>query len=233
MAKPHRIILIRHGQSESNADSSVRENTPDHRTNLTPLGREQAGAAGVRLRELLGDQTIRAYVSPYYRTRQTFEALRAGGGEPLNILSAYEDPRIREQDFGHLRAVAAHHLIDNERKDFGSFFYRIPDGESGADVFDRISGFLDTVWRDFAKPDYPQNALLVSHGLTIRLFLMRWFHWSVEKFELLRNPTNCEFFIMELDPHRGKYELKTPLREYTPEETRRWRQGDIPAAQDP
>jgi len=50
---------------------------------------------------------------------------------------------------------------------------------------------------------------LVTHGLTIRLFLMRWFHWSVEKFERLRNPENCEFFVMELNRQSGKYELKT------------------------
>jgi broad specificity phosphatase PhoE len=221
MPKPKRIILIRHAQSMSNADRTVHATLPDYQTPLTPLGREQARAAGEQLSTLLAGEPLRAYVSPYYRTRETFAGLSAAPG--LNVVGSYEDPRIREQDFGHLRAVQAHELIDAERVAFGTFFYRIPDGESGADVFDRMSSFLDTLWRDFAKLDYPPNALLVSHGLTIRLFLMRWFHWSVEKFERLRNPQNCEHFVMNLDPARGKYDLETPLREFTEEETRRWR----------
>ncbi len=225
MAKPHRIILIRHGQSESNADASIRSAIPDHRTSLTPLGHEQARAAGQALLEILKGQSLRAYLSPYQRTRQTFAGLCAGWQDGLNLVGAYEDPRLREQDFGHLRAVEAHKLIEAERRQFGSFFYRIPDGESGADVYDRMSSFMETLFRDFAKPDYPQNALLVTHGLTIRLFLMRWFHWPVEKFERLKNPVNCQYFIMELNPQSQKYHLQTPIAEYSLEETERWLQA--------
>ena len=145
-----------------------------------------------------------------------------GAEYELNITSEYEDPRIREQDFGHLRALEAFALIDAERAQFGTFFYRIPDGESGADVYDRISIFLDTLWRDFEKPDYPENALIITHGLTLRLFMMRWFHWTVEKFEILKNPFNCEHFVMNLQPN-GKYDLETCLRKYSPEETEQYK----------
>ena len=33
-----------------------------------------------------------------------------------------------------------------------------------------------------------QSLVIVTHGLTMRLFCMRWFHWSVEYFESLENP---------------------------------------------
>lgn len=179
------------------------------------------------MRDLLQGETVRAYLSPYRRTRQTFEELCAGWATGVHLIGSYEDPRLREQDFGHLRAVEAHRLIEAERRQFGSFFYRIPDGESGADVYDRMSSFMETLFRDFAKANYPQNALLVTHGLTIRLFLMRWFHWSVEKFERLRNPENCEIFVMALNTHTGKYTLETPIREFSEEETKKWREGDV------
>jgi broad specificity phosphatase PhoE len=227
MARPGRIILVRHGESQANADASVRAVTPDHQLALTPGGYQQARAAGEKIAEMLSDQTLRAYVSPYRRTRQTFEELCTGWADEVKLVGSYEDPRLREQDFGHLRAVEAHRLIEAERRQFGSFFYRIPDGESGADVYDRMSSFMETLFRDFAKADYPQNALLVTHGLTIRLFLMRWFHWSVEKFERLRNPGNCEIFVMALNPQSGKYTLQTPIREFTEEETKKWREGDV------
>src|SRR5438128_881411 len=132
MPKPRRIILIRHGQSEANADSARRQEVPDHRMRLTDQGREQARRAGEELAQLCGGEAVHAYVSPYHRTRETFAELRAASG--LKVAASYEDPRIREQDFGHLRAADAHALIDAERAAFGTFFYRVPDGESGADV---------------------------------------------------------------------------------------------------
>jgi broad specificity phosphatase PhoE len=135
------------------------------------------------------------YISPFYRTRQTFEEIAKE--IPQNIVRAIEDPRLRELDWGHLRHPDDNEEIIKARNDFSTFYYRIPDGESGADVYDRVSTFLETLYRDFAKPDYPENTLIVTHGMTLRLFLMRWFHWSVEAFENLRNPKNCQIVVME------------------------------------
>ena len=50
---------------------------------------------------------------------------------------------------------------------------------SGADVYDRVSTFLETLYRDMEKGGCGDNALLVSHGLFCRLFLTRYFHWRV------------------------------------------------------
>ena len=226
MAKPKRIVLLRHGNSQANADKGVRATIPDHEIELTEQGWEQAKVAGLQLNKLFGKETVRVYLSPYRRTRQTYEGVKLGDGYEMNIISEYEDPRIREQDFGHLRNLDAFELIDKERSRFGTFFYRIPDGESGADCYDRVSDFLNTLHRDFTKTDYPDNALIISHGLTIRLFCMRWFHWSVEEFERLRNPFNCEQIILELQPN-DKYKLMTPFRKYSCEETKAFRGVDI------
>ena len=77
-------------------------------------------------------------------------------------------------------------------------------------MYDRVSIFLETLHRDFRKSDYPENVLIVTHGVTLRLFLMRWFHWSVEEFELLRNPLNCQIVIMQKDSN-DKYNLISEL----------------------
>ncbi len=55
------------------------------------------------------------------------------------------------------------------------------------------------------------NALIVTHGLTLRLFLMRWLHWSVEEFESVANPENCEIVIMEKQENR-RYKLVSELK---------------------
>ena len=50
---------------------------------------------------------------------------------------------------------------------------------SGADVYDRVSTFLETLYRDMEKGGCGENAIIVSHGLFCRLFLMRYYHWKV------------------------------------------------------
>jgi len=206
--KPKRIILIRHGQSEANADKSLLEIKPDYALNLTDEGIEQAKQAGKEIKEIIGQETLQAYISPFYRTRQTYQYIQESIKE--NIVKAFEDPRIREQDWGHLRNSDVNEGIIQERNGFSIFYYRIPDGESGADVYDRVSIFLETLHRDFQKSDYPENILIVTHGMTLRLFLMRWFHWSVEDFELLRNPLNCKIVIMQKDSD-DRYNLASEL----------------------
>jgi len=199
--KPKKIILIRHGESEGNQDTSLYETIPDYALKLTQQGISQARQAGREIKPLIGDESTYVYLSPFIRTRETFEHIRESIGE--NIIKANEDPRIREQDWGHLRHPDDNKEIMKTRDEFSTFYYRIPDGESGADVYDRVSTFLDTLHRDFEKHNFPENVLIVSHGLTIRLFLMRWFHWNVEEFESLHNPKNCQIIIMEkqIDNH--------------------------------
>ena len=41
------------------------------------------------------------------------------------------------------------------------------------------------------------NIVIVTHGLATRLFLMRWFQYSVDDFEGSYNPANCSLNVME------------------------------------
>ncbi|KAJ3332015.1 hypothetical protein HDU93_009381, partial [Gonapodya sp. JEL0774] len=71
-------------------------------------------------------------------------------------------------------------------------------GESGADVYDRISTFLESLHRSLlSKPHPPTVLVMVTHGLLARLFLMRWFHKSVGEFESWRNLGNGEMVVLE------------------------------------
>jgi broad specificity phosphatase PhoE len=206
--KPKRIILIRHGQSEGNVDKSLFESKQDYALNLTEEGIEQAKQAGKQIQAMIGQESLHVYISPYYRTRETFRYIQES--LQTNVVKVFEDPRIREQDWGHLRNPDVTDGIRQERYGFSTFYYRIPDGESGADVYDRVSSFLESLHRDFRKSDFPQNVLIVTHGITLRLFLMRWFHWSVEEFESLQNPLNCQIVIMQIDSN-GRYNLVSEL----------------------
>ena len=67
-----------------------------------------------------------------------------------------------------------------ERTRFGRFFYRFPNGESGLDVYNRVSSFIATMFRDTKtvhrkkKNIGKMNFVIVTHGLAVRLFLLRF-----------------------------------------------------------
>lgn len=65
---------------------------------------------------------------------------------------------------------------------------RFPGGESGSDVYNRVSIFEDHLIRDMKAGRFSQSTslCLVTHGLTMRVFLMRWFNWTVESFLQVR-----------------------------------------------
>lgn len=210
MGRPRRIALLRHGESAANLDPVVYETIPDHAIELTPHGVEQAKVAGGELRTVFGDEDVAVYVSPYLRAHQT---LRALGIDDL-VVRVAEEPRLREQDWANYQDSFDIARQKELRDRYGHFFYRFADGESGADVYDRVSTFLETLHRHFARDDYPANVLIVTHGLTMRLFCMRWFHWSVEYFESLRNPGNGEARTL-LRGGDGRYTLDTPFEQWT------------------
>jgi len=214
MGRPRRIVLLRHGESEANIDPYVYERLPDHAIPLTARGVEQSQAIGATLRALFGDGDVQVYLSPYLRTHQT---LRALGIDDL-ITSVTEEPRLREQDWANYQDTADIIRQKELRDRYGHFYYRFTDGESGADVYDRVSTFLETLHRQFGRDNYPDNTLLVTHGLTMRLFCMRWFHWSVEYFESLSNPGNgeCRSLIRGSD---GRYTLDVPFAQWRPAAT--------------
>jgi broad specificity phosphatase PhoE len=208
--RPKRIVMIRHGESEANVDKTIYERIPDHAVPLTARGYEQARQLGRHLREVFENEPVRVYVSPYLRTLQTLDEL---GLDDL-IEMPREEPRLREQDWANLQDTEDIEAQEKLRDSFGHFYYRFTHGESGADVYDRVSSLLETMHRDFEQPDSPQNVLLVSHGLTMRLFCMRWFHWSVRFFETLRNPGNAETHILLRQPD-FRYKLDRPFEQWT------------------
>ncbi|MDP5228292.1 MULTISPECIES: histidine phosphatase family protein [Arthrobacter] len=209
MSAPQQIIMVRHGQSAANVDTGIYNRVPDYRIPLTELGVQQARDAGERIRRQLDGQQVCVYVSPYLRAYQTLEAL---GLEDLTE-RVMEEPRLREQDWANFQIAGD--IADQKelRNAYGHFFYRFREGESGSDVYDRISSFMETLYRHWSKPSYAPNTLLVTHGLTMRLFCMRWFHWSVEYFESLNNPGNAEIRTL-IRQEEGKYRLDTPFSQW-------------------
>eukprot|EP00164_Ancoracysta_twista_P009920 GFYU01014807.1.p1 GENE.GFYU01014807.1~~GFYU01014807.1.p1 ORF type:complete len:312 (-),score=66.36 GFYU01014807.1:309-1244(-) len=216
--RPKRIILIRHAQSLGNVDEEIYSRMPDSIVPLSEHGKTQASLAGKELAQLVGNESCMFYVSPFVRTRQTYElildemkktAKSEGRGLDHN---ARVEPRLREQEWGGgFEDPHATAMWRQERVKVGSFWYRFPGGESGADVYDRVTSFLETLHRDFRRKRSAQNYVLVSHGISLRLFLMRWYQWDVPTFQNLWNFENAKVYYMEKGDD-GSYTLMTPLK---------------------
>ena len=166
---PKRIILLRHGESEANVDHEVYAKIPDWKIALTDTGVAQAREAGRKIAGLIGGESFGVFSSPYVRTEQTKKAMLKGMGR--TPVFDYQDPELREQEYGNMPPTDVNYARHRARKEFGMFFYRFAEGESCADVYDRMAIFMNTLFRRFERADCPDNVILVSHGLAIKCFL--------------------------------------------------------------
>lgn len=195
MNRPKRLIFIRHGESEANVKRDITMTVPDHLLHLTEKGREQALDAGNRLKEIIGDETLKFIVSPYVRTRETFNGIKQAWGSEAENLEWRSDVRIREQEFGNYDHPDMAEL-HKEKKAFGAFYFRFPNGESPADCYDRASIFYETMYRRW-EDNTKQNQVIVGHGMMIALLLVRLFRWSIEEWHTIDSLENCEFVVLE------------------------------------
>ena len=211
---PKRIIIARHGESKGNISANAYVTTPDWLIPLSNTGAAQSRQLGSRLSNLISSESCYFYTSPYLRTKQTLSYILKTL-PPSQILGIREEPRLTEQQFGNFQNVNSINSAKNERIKYGRFYYRFPEGESGLDVYNRCSSFVNTLYRDFSDEDVitsdDSNIFIMTHGLTMRLLIMRFFHYNVADFERSENSRNCGVVVlerredyMELEERRAK-----------------------------
>ena len=182
--RPKRIILVRHGNSVANNNYDILQRVPDNKVHLSEKGIKQAKEAGQRLKQIIGNESIQFYVSPYTRTKETYE----------NIMESFKDnyteciyvTSLREQEYGNLQREMDKQF--EEQKKVGVFFYRFINGESGADVHARMSIFLQYLFRRILSIDYHSfdNIVIVSHELTIKFFMMNFMNLPVTELDNIK-----------------------------------------------
>jgi len=236
--KPKNIFIVRHGESMGNIDKKVYSYTPDYAVLLIDKGKEQAEEAGKKIKLVLQDDIealehysssydsfinsardlLGVYYSSYFRARQTMD-IACGQFEKYHLQFKREDPRLREQEWvGNFSSIKTQEEID--KLNFGIFYYRYNGGESGADVYSRISTFWNELDKDFSSCDYPENITIFGHGYTNRILLMKILGLTVEEFERIKNPKNGEVWILSLN-ESGKYDLISELESY--QVTHKWK----------
>ena len=175
-----RIVLIRHGETDWNAENLVlgRTDMP-----LNSIGKMQAAECAKRVAKNAGISVI--YTSPLTRAVETAEAVAAQTGCEIRT-----DGRLIEHNFGIFEGVPRDDPDYQAAK--REYFARYPGGESFLDVAARAYEFLA-----FLKEAHPDDTVaVVTHGGVGRVITSYFQDMSNEEFVSF-TMKNCEFRIFE------------------------------------
>ena len=164
VSDPTRFVLIRHGETDYNAEGRWQGARSDPPLNAT--GRAQSEA----IADTLAGRSIDAlYTSPQLRARETAGTVaRRLGLEPVVL----ED--LREMDHGEWEGRTRAEILARWAPEFEAFeadplHVRRPGGDSYGDLADRVWPVLDRL----AERHRGKTVALVTHGGPVRLILSR------------------------------------------------------------
>jgi broad specificity phosphatase PhoE len=155
--EPTATLLLRHGQTPMSVQKRYagRSDIP-----LTDIGLQQAAAAAKRLASAGIDVIV---ASPLLRARQTAGEVAATTGAPV-----VTDDGFRETDFGAWEGLTFAEVRERWPAEVSAWLadpaVPPPDGESFAEVSERVAGALQRVLTDRAG----QTVLIVSHVTPIK-----------------------------------------------------------------
>jgi broad specificity phosphatase PhoE len=173
----------------------------DSETAGTPRGMRQALTTGRRIRKLVLGPPHGVIVSPYHRTKVTYDQLKLGWPELNKVRWYKEDEKARELEHGLA-------LLYNDKRVFfakhpeqkllyglmGRYRYQWPQGESGPDVRVRAELLIDSIIRNYAG----LRVWVIAHHLFILALMAELEHWDEKKFlrmDQANPPKNCSVTI--------------------------------------
>ena len=159
-----RALLLRHGESLSNADPKAVALPDEIGDRLSERGREQARAAAEALR---GAGITRLLSSPMRRAAETAEPLSAALGLPVTVL-----PYVHE-----LKGVAGYGELSPEEQKLRRWSVRMaahpedPDHTvDEAESFNQILARVRRLKAELESQPSEERALIVTHGIFARFF---------------------------------------------------------------
>lgn len=163
LSLPHRLILVRHGETDWNREGRL-QGGQDIPLNL--LGRDQAAEAAARLKALEPGFADLDYIcSPMQRARETMDILRRDLALPPGSYDV--DDRLRELTFGAWEGFTWRDIRKAEReqahlRERDKWGFVPPGGESYRMLAERVRPVLEGLKRE---------TVVVSHGGVARAVL--------------------------------------------------------------
>jgi 2,3-bisphosphoglycerate-dependent phosphoglycerate mutase len=166
------LVLVRHGQSQWNLENRF---TGFYDIELSDLGREEAAAAGKRLKDM-GVKFDQVFTSTLKRANNTARIAleNAGQADLIDIMIAHDD--LRERDYGDLTGLNK----DETRAKYGdeqvhiwrrSYDVAPPGGECLQDVVEkRVRPYFEANIKP--RLEKGENILVAAHGNSLRALLI-------------------------------------------------------------
>lgn len=150
-----RVYMIRHGQSQDNADKIVSGN---RNTPLTEIGKHQSVQVGKKAKALDIDLIV---CSPLKRARDTAELIAEAIGYPESAIKIVDE--LAERDLGVLEG---HSYAKNELLN-GNF----PAVEhiQGVETLNSLHGRVQHALREITQDKKHKNVLIVAHFIVGRM----------------------------------------------------------------
>ncbi len=189
-----RIILVRHGKTDWNRELRIQGGSSD--TSLNDEGRQQAENMALRLSQ----RSIQAiYSSPLKRALETAESI----ARPHNIEVVVEKS-LREIEAGKLEGATSAELGRrfSELLTRDGVSYRIPGGESLADLQQRSWGFIQQINRKNTDGEL----VVVSHYFAILTIICSALMLPLSYITRFRLSTGS-ISIINLDEEEARLEL--------------------------
>ncbi|WP_366554645.1 2,3-bisphosphoglycerate-dependent phosphoglycerate mutase [Aquibaculum sediminis] len=201
------LVLLRHGQSQWNAENRF---TGFVDVGLTELGREEARKGG---RALAGTRFDRAFSSTLKRAIETTEIALAESGSNEHLrrdggwdITCHDD--LRERDYGDLAGLNKAETAEKYGKEQVHIWRRSydiapPGGESLKDVVERSGRYYEA---EIAPCLARSEAVLVgAHGNTVRALLVALGCHSPEEIPTVEIPTGVPMVFEVTDGKPGRY----------------------------
>jgi broad specificity phosphatase PhoE len=205
--RPIRIFLVRHGQSDANADPSIRSIKSDAAVDLTPHGWQQALDAGKFFHEYFAKHPPQGKVALWHgsvnRQRETAQGIREAN---IGRITDYrEDDNLIEQSFGIVTARkkdewqsrlpefgAAQALF---KRDNAEYFFQFPGGESRFDVGRRCREVKNEILR--ASKEGITDFIIVTSSVPMRGLVKELLGLRYEDLRQEASPHNCDIRLIE------------------------------------
>jgi len=161
------LVLVRHGQSAYNLQNLF---TGETDVPLTPRGREEARAAGEKLKDTPFNH---GFTSVLQRAIETMTILLEAAGQKQ--LPVTRDRALNERNYGRLQGFNKAEIA----KEYGqeqvaiwrrSYTVRPPGGESLEDTFNRVIPYYQKEIEPLLQKG--ANILIVAHGNSLRALMM-------------------------------------------------------------
>lgn len=187
-----KVIFVRHGQTDKNADQLYlgHYNAP-----LNDRGREQINSL---VHSLIAETKIEyLYCSDLLRATQSAEIIgNYLGLKPITYQA------LRELNFGNWDLCTFHEIWESHRQDVEEWIsdpYNVapPKGETLNELGERIDNWLKTIL--FTK-HLTDNVMIVSHGGPIRWFQSKWLLNDKTQFWNVENIKHGDGLVVTYDP---------------------------------